>query len=115
VKALKKAGLVRLLVEPVLLDRGKIRVYLLLMTIEMWVGVQIRRLRLERDEPLTQKQLARLVGVEQSCVSHWERGVTCPSLPSLRKVAGVLGVSAADLLRDCIESRSDQREKALGS
>jgi len=40
---------------------------------------------------LTQGQVGVRVGVAQSAVSQWERGVTLPPLPMLRRLVGVLG------------------------
>lgn len=45
------------------------------------------------DHDLTTAQLGRLVGVSQSCVSCWARGVSLPRMPHLYRVCAVLGVS----------------------
>lgn len=49
---------------------------------------------------MTQMDLAVRMGVQLSNVSSWERGVRTPSVPNLRKLAGILGVSMEDLLAD---------------
>lgn len=61
------------------------------------VGREIERSR--RGRGLTQESLARSVGVGQSLVSDWERGVREPSLSQLSRIAHVLDVSPHDLVR----------------
>jgi len=48
---------------------------------------------------LTQKQLAEELGVEAITVSRWERGVTSPSLPRLRRIAELTGTTVSELVR----------------
>jgi transcriptional regulator with XRE-family HTH domain len=48
---------------------------------------------------LTQKQLAEALGVESITVSRWERGVTTPSLPRLRRIAELTETTVSDLVR----------------
>lgn len=58
------------------------------------------RLRIaRRSSGLTQKQLAELLEVEPITVSRWERGVTSPSLPRLRRIAEVTETTVSDLVR----------------
>jgi transcriptional regulator with XRE-family HTH domain len=61
------------------------------------VGDRLRTAR--RSAGLTQKQLADDLGVESVTVSRWERGVTTPSLPRLRRVAELTGTTTSDLVR----------------
>ena len=61
------------------------------------VGGRLRIAR--RSAGLTQKQLAEALGVEPITVSRWERGVTTPSLPRLRRVAEVTETTVSDLVR----------------
>lgn len=50
---------------------------------------------------MTQMQLAVAVGAcSVAVVSGWERGRTVASVPKLRKLAEVLGVSMEELLED---------------
>jgi transcriptional regulator with XRE-family HTH domain len=49
---------------------------------------------------LTQQQLAEALGVEPITVSRWEREVTSPSRPRLRRIAELTGTSLSDLVRD---------------
>lgn len=52
-----------------------------------------------RSVGLTQKQLAVALGVESITVSRWERGVTSPSLPRLRRIAEITETTVSDLVR----------------
>jgi transcriptional regulator with XRE-family HTH domain len=61
------------------------------------VGDRLRTAR--RSVGLTQKQLAAELGVEAITVSRWERGVTTPSLPRLRRVAELTETTVSDLVR----------------
>lgn len=61
------------------------------------VGVRLRTAR--RSVGLTQKQLAAELGVEAITVSRWERGVTTPSLPRLRRIAELTETTVSDLVR----------------
>jgi len=61
------------------------------------VGGRLRTAR--RSAGLTQKQLADELGVESITVSRWERGVTTPSLPRLRRIAELTGTTVSDLVR----------------
>lgn len=47
---------------------------------------------------LTQAQLAERMGVEQPTVQRWEKGKREPDLGQLQTLAGVLGVTASELL-----------------
>jgi len=61
------------------------------------VGGRLRTAR--RSAGLTQKQLAEALGVESITVSRWERGVTSPSLPRLRRIAEITETTVSDLVR----------------
>jgi transcriptional regulator with XRE-family HTH domain len=61
------------------------------------VGGRLRTAR--RSAGLTQKQLADELGVESITVSRWERGVTTPSLPRLRRIAELTQTTVSDLVR----------------
>jgi transcriptional regulator with XRE-family HTH domain len=52
-----------------------------------------------RTAGLTQKQLADQLGVESITVSRWERGVTTPSIPRLRRIADLTQTTVSDLVR----------------
>ncbi len=61
------------------------------------VGARLRVAR--RSAGLTQKQLAVELGVESITVSRWERGVTMPSIPRLRRIAEITQTTVSDLVR----------------
>jgi transcriptional regulator with XRE-family HTH domain len=62
------------------------------------VGARIRRERSRAG--LTQSQLARILEVEATAVSRWERGLVMPSPTSLHNLEQALGVPAETFLRD---------------
>lgn len=59
-------------------------------------GNLIRALRLERG--MTQRQLAEALGLCDKTVSKWERGLGCPDVSVLNRLAQLLGVGLEDLL-----------------
>jgi transcriptional regulator with XRE-family HTH domain len=61
------------------------------------VAARLRAARL--GVGLTQKELAHELGVEAITVSRWERGITSPSLPRLRRVAELTETTVSDLVR----------------
>lgn len=61
------------------------------------VGFRIRMLREARG--LSQERLAELADLHRVYVGQVERGEKCPSLITLDKVAGAMGVSIGDLLK----------------
>ncbi len=61
------------------------------------VGSRLRTAR--RGAGLTQKALASELGVEPITVSRWERDVTTPSLPRLRRIAELTDTTVSDLVR----------------
>ena len=61
------------------------------------MGGRLRTAR--RSAGLTQKQLGEQLGVESITVSRWERGVTTPSLPRLRRIAELTETTVSDLVR----------------
>ncbi|HET7875708.1 MAG TPA: XRE family transcriptional regulator [Methylomirabilota bacterium] len=67
------------------------------------LGERIRALRAERQ--LQQRQLAEKAGLTPSMLSQIESGRLTPSLPTLGKIAGALGVPLASLF----ESKPDGR------
>jgi transcriptional regulator with XRE-family HTH domain len=78
------------------------------------VGMTIRRLREERH--LSLKEMAGRSGLTQSFLSQVERGLTSPSVASLRKVAQAFGVPLAALFQgptppgDRVVRRGDRRQ-----
>ena len=64
------------------------------------IGKRIRRYR--KAAGFTQQELAELVELEPSYVSHIERGATKLSLPSIVGIANALRVTVDDLLCDSL-------------
>ena len=62
------------------------------------VANEIRRYRLQLG--VTQRELARRLGVRLSTFSSWERGITCPSVPMVFKLAKLLNTLAEGLYPD---------------
>jgi transcriptional regulator with XRE-family HTH domain len=54
--------------------------------------------RLREEKGLTQATLAEAVGTSLRNVQNWEQGRRDPSLQTLRQLAGVLGVTLAELV-----------------
>lgn len=64
--------------------------------------MRIREIRKERG--MTQKELAQVVGVDQSAVAQWESGASGPHRNKLPKLAQALGCSIDALLAENPES-----------
>ena len=60
------------------------------------IGLRIRNFREARK--MTQKQLARLIGVTNSRVSNWEQGLNRPDVDLLADICRALSVSPSELL-----------------
>ena len=78
------------------------------------LGAFLRRLREERE--LTQKQVARDLGISQSALSAWESGQTLPPRPQIERIAGALGVSVEQLEAyfEKAESEESYAPRSLG-
>jgi transcriptional regulator with XRE-family HTH domain len=73
----------------------------------------IFRLRfLRTNKGLTQTQLAKLTGLDQSHISKLETGATKPSYDTLTRLAAALGVTVADLLGELCEARGDSEPES---
>ena len=64
------------------------------------MGQRIREHR--KKKGLTQEQLAELIDISPSFMGHIERGSRCASLPTLVRLCWALGVTADELLQDCM-------------
>ena len=64
---------------------------------EKTLGTMIAELRKQRG--MTQLELAEQMGVTDKAVSKWERGLSCPDIHSIPKLAEVLGISVEDLMQ----------------
>lgn len=61
-------------------------------------GIAARFEQARREAGLSQIQVARVVGVTQSLVSDWEKGISSPRADQLVMIAGKLGRDAAWIL-----------------
>lgn len=52
-----------------------------------------------KDMGLTQKQVAKKLGVVESCYANWEQGRTESSISMLRNLSIILNVNIDDLIR----------------
>ena len=66
------------------------------------IGPMVRRIRL--SENLSLAKLAGLTGLSQSFLSQLERGLTNPSIVSLRKIADALGCPLGTFFPDMVPS-----------
>lgn len=55
--------------------------------------------QLRKEQGLTQRELAERLSVSDKAVSKWERGLSLPDISLLLPLAGILGVSAPELLK----------------
>ena len=62
------------------------------------IAKNIRKYRIEKG--YTQKELAKMIGRATITVSKYELGYTIPSPYSITKIAEILEVNRADILRD---------------
>lgn len=68
------------------------------------IGRTIARWRTAHD--MTQEELSIALDIDPMTVSRFERGVTLPSLVTIQQMAGVFGVSMAQMLEDVPSSES---------
>lgn len=54
--------------------------------------------QLRRESGIKQKELAKLIGVDESTISSYERGIRCPSRSVLKSLASVFQISTDCLL-----------------
>lgn len=52
-----------------------------------------------KKKKVTQRELAVMVGVTQSTISYWSKGITNPRMRDLEKIAKALGVSITTLVK----------------
>lgn len=63
---------------------------------QMNIGQNIRRLRLEKD--MTQEQLAEVFGVSPQAISRWENGSACPDVTMLPGIAMFFDTTTDEIL-----------------
>lgn len=51
-----------------------------------------------REKTYTQKQIATILKVVESCYANWEQGRTEPNIEMLRKLSEILSVTLDDLI-----------------
>jgi len=61
------------------------------------LGENLRKLRLEKK--MSQSDLATALGVDGAYISNIENGRMNPTLSTLEKIAGALGISSSELLK----------------
>ena len=55
---------------------------------------------IRKEKQVTQLKLAKSLKVDQSTVSKWEKGITSPSIQTLKKIAQVLNCTVDDLIKE---------------
>ena len=60
------------------------------------MAITLKAARVNKN--LTQKQAAEALGVTAEVVGNWERGITFPKVPMIRKIEQLYGVSYSDLI-----------------
>ena len=63
-------------------------------------GARIRRWRQDVRPSITQRELARQVGVSDGFLAHIETGRTLPGIKTLRTLAKALGISETQMLQE---------------
>ena len=61
------------------------------------LGQNLRKLRLKKD--MSQVDLATALSVDRAYISNIENGRMNPTLSTLEKIAGALGISSSELLK----------------
>lgn len=75
------------------------------------IGARLRRLR--RGRKLTQADLARQIGIQQSDLSRMEKGEYRVSLDNLFKILGVFDVKMADFFGDAAAAQAGVASRPL--
>lgn len=68
------------------------------------IGNLIKSLR--KEKILTQRQLARSLNVSDKAVSKWERGIGCPDVSLLPKLANIFGVDLESILNGTLSANA---------
>ena len=77
----------------------------------MEIGERIKKIREARG--LSQKEVASLIKMDQSQYSKLEKDKTDPSVSTLSKVAGALGIQLAELFADDLLKDVNSYDKSL--
>lgn len=60
--------------------------------------IHARIASLRKELKLSQEDLAKKVGVDNTAISHWENGMARPDISRLAAVATALGITVDDLI-----------------
>lgn len=60
-------------------------------------SINERIAQLRRDRGMTQRELAAVLNVDDTAVSHWETSLASPSRARLPEIAAALGCTISDL------------------
>ncbi len=71
--------------------------YYVFMSSSKKLGENLRKLRLKKN--LSQGDLAKTLDVDRAYISNIENGRMNPTLSTLEKIAGALGISSSELLK----------------
>jgi transcriptional regulator with XRE-family HTH domain len=74
--------------------------------------METRLRRWRRETGMTQQQLAEKLGVTQSVVSRWERGIETPGFRMIRRIEGL--VAGADILSGLHRELAGMRTLSIG-
>ena len=67
------------------------------------------KLKLYREKHnMTQKEIARILGVEPGTISKYELGITEPNIEPIKKLAEIFNVTIDELIRDEKNSTSQK-------
>ena len=72
------------------------------------VGLRLRQLR--KDRGMTQSELARQIGIQQSDLSRMEKGEYRVSLDNLFRILGVFGMDIAEFFADAVSAPEPARQ-----
>ena len=77
--------------------------------ISVKIGARIRQFR--RSKELSQEKLALEAGINPAFLGHIERGLKCPTVDTLSKIAAALGITLSELVK--FEENTTENTDAL--
>src|SRR5579875_3687096 len=81
-----------------LFKASKPRYFLLEMMLQEEIGQRIKRFRIEKG--ITQRELATRASLSKGYISQLEKGLTLPSLPNLKEILDVLGITLSEFFSE---------------
>lgn len=60
------------------------------------MAMTLKALRVNKG--LTQKEAAKIIGVTEDTICNWERGVTYPNVPQIKRLEDAYGVPYSDII-----------------